>query len=120
MVVAGNRVFRESAVPEVCYPRRTLLGSLVNRGNGAALSGDCPGIYERRGKDSNLRGLTPTPQLGHLRKPGPDRRRTTFPRERAWLALRLRCAWFFFTALNVPTCSYRPLAYRCSTTVQLS
>ena len=25
------------------------------------------GIYERRGKDSNLRGLTPTPQLGHLR-----------------------------------------------------
>ena len=22
----------------------------------------------RRGKDSNLRGLTPTPQLGHLRK----------------------------------------------------
>src|SRR5215212_10652616 len=68
MVVAGNRVFRESAVPEVCYPRRTLLGSLVNRGNGAALSGDCPGIYERRGKDSNLRGLTPTPQLGHLRK----------------------------------------------------
>ena len=24
-------------------------------------------IYERRGKGSNLRGLTPTPQLGHLR-----------------------------------------------------
>jgi len=40
----------------------------VNRGNGAALSGDGPGIYERRGKDSNLRGLTPTPQLGHLQK----------------------------------------------------
>src|SRR5215213_7886752 len=46
----------------------SLLGNSVNRGNGAALSGDCPGIYERRGKDSNLRGLTPTPQLGHLRK----------------------------------------------------
>src|SRR5215212_10101129 len=50
------------------FPRMSLLGDSVNRDNGAALSGDCPGIYERRGKDSNLRGLTPTPQLGHLRK----------------------------------------------------
>src|SRR5215207_7140134 len=40
-------------------PRRTSLGSSVNRGNGAALSWNCPGIYERRGKDSNLRGLSP-------------------------------------------------------------
>src|SRR5215207_10974954 len=55
-------------MPEARFPRRTLLGNRVNRGNGAALSGDCPRIYERRGKDSNLRGLTPTPQLGHLRK----------------------------------------------------
>src|SRR5215210_8267712 len=39
--------------------------------------------------------------------------------ERAWLALRLRCAWFFFfSARNVPTCSYRALPYVCSTTVQ--
>src|SRR5215216_3296091 len=37
----------------------SLLGSSLNRGNGAALSGDCLGIYERRGKDSNLRGLSP-------------------------------------------------------------
>src|SRR5829696_6559412 len=102
------------------FPRMSLLGNSVNRGNGAALSGDCPGIYERRGKDSNLRGLTPTPQLGHLRKTSPDRRRT-FPRERAWLALRLRCAWFFFfSARNLPTCSYRPLPDGRSTTVQLS
>jgi hypothetical protein len=43
--------------------RRPLLGKRVNRGNGRLY----PGIYERRGKGSNLRGLTPTPQLGHLR-----------------------------------------------------
>src|SRR5215212_11599579 len=36
-----------------------MLGSSLNRGNGATLSGDCTWIYERRGKDSNLRGLSP-------------------------------------------------------------
>src|SRR5215203_2319941 len=105
-------------MPEARFPRRTLLGNRVNRGNGAALSRDCPGIYERR------EGFEPSRANAHppARPPpktSPDRRRT-FPRERAWLALRLRCAWFFFSALNVPTCSYRPLPDGRSTTVQLS
>ena len=53
--------FREAHLSETELPRITVVGSLVNRGNGTALSGDCPGIFERRGKDSNLRGLTPHP-----------------------------------------------------------
>jgi hypothetical protein len=51
-------------MPETELPRIEALGRWVNRGNGGRLY---PGIYERRGKDSNLRGLTPTPHLGHLR-----------------------------------------------------
>src|SRR5215211_6716133 len=41
------------------FPRMSPLGSSLIRGNGAALSGNWPGIHERRGKDSNLRGLSP-------------------------------------------------------------
>src|SRR5829696_1824837 len=33
---------------------------------GSFIRRSCPWIYERRGKDSNLRGLTSTLQLGHL------------------------------------------------------
>jgi hypothetical protein len=60
-------------VPEYGFTSRTPLGSSVNRGNRAALSWNCPGIYERRGKESNLRRLTPTLHLGRLRK-GPEHR----------------------------------------------
>src|SRR5215203_736235 len=48
--------FREARIPEARFPGISLLGSSVYKGNGTALSGDCPRIYERRGKDSNLRG----------------------------------------------------------------
>ena len=59
---------REHYLAQAGLRRRPPLGTSLKRGNGAALSWDCPGIYQRRGKDSNLRGLTPTLQLGHLRK----------------------------------------------------
>src|SRR5215216_7351395 len=95
-------------VPEYGFTSRTPLGSSVNRGNGAALSGDCPGIYERRGKDSNLRGLTPTLQLGHLRKPGPDRRQT-FPRA----SMACPTASLRLVLLLRPKCSHMLLPPPC-------
>src|SRR5215208_4782319 len=58
---AARRSIRATNPKEGCHPllavsEKTLLGSSVNRGNGAASSRDCPRIYERRGKYSNLRG----------------------------------------------------------------
>ena len=53
----------------------SLLGNSVNRGNGQLY----PGIYKRRGKDSNLRGLNP---IAHPPARPPPKLAKTFGNER--------------------------------------